>query len=104
MKPDHTLTLIQFRDAWREDYLSRSGNQYTVSTAHYNRLYPPMSRYRAWYYAIEAAVKAGEIIRRQVCDDLYRRAPLAYRALVHDWGTAWLPAGYSNPDIRKGQR
>ena len=98
----HTLTLIQYRDAVRHAHFTR--NPGSCSVAEYDRLYPPMSRYREWYTAIETAVKSGQVIRRQVCDDLYRRAPLAYRALVHDWGTDWLPDGYSNPDRRKEQR
>lgn len=96
---DHTMTLIQFRDAHRDEYLRHAGGWCTK--AKYNRLYKPESRYTDWYRCIERAVQAGQVIRRQVCDDLYRRAPNAWRHLVHDFGTGWLPVGYLNPDARK---
>lgn len=97
--PPMTLTLIQFRDAYRDEYLRHAGGW--CSKTKYNRLYPPESRYDDWYLTIVTAVKAGAVVRRQVCDDLYRRAPNAWRHLVHDFGTGWLPEWYLNPDARK---
>ena len=101
--PDHTMTLIQFHAVMREEFYRRSPDA-TASRAKYDRLYPPSCRYGDWYDAIEDAVKSGYTIRREVCDDLYRRAPLAWKHLVHDWGAGWLPTGYFNPDVRQQQR
>ena len=97
------MTLIQFRDAMREDYFSRNPQGH-VGRKEYDRIYPPKSRYGYWFDSIQDAVKAGAVIRREVCDDLYRRSPMAWKSLVHDFGTDWLPKGYFNPDVRKINR
>ena len=102
MTPDHTMTLIQFRDAHRDEYYARGPARF--SKARYNRFYKPESRYTEWYRCIERAVQSGQVIRRHVCDDLYRRAPIAWRHLVHDFGTDWLPKGYANPELRKQRK
>jgi hypothetical protein len=100
--PNGHLTLIQYAQAYRDEYF-RTTPDLTISKAEYDRIYPLESRQQMWFAEIQDASRRGETLRREVLDDLWHRVPRAVESLYHDYPNAF-PAGYVKPDVRESQR